>query len=117
MTQADWLRILIIILALVAPVLIIILNHHKRHQLNWGDVLTRIGLGGVFLAVAYSTLESYLQGVGLVPRLYVLTGALIWVDVGLIASILHDRKCFREEREAALKAHPELKKEKGNPLP
>jgi hypothetical protein len=117
MTQADWLRVLIIILALAAPVLILILNHHKRHQLNWGDVLTRIGLGGVFLAVAYSTMESYLQGLGLVPRLYVLTGALIWVDVGLIASIRHDQKCLKAEREAVLKAHPELKKEEGKRFP
>lgn len=90
MDQADILRIAIIILSLMAPMLIIILNHHKRHHLNWGDVLTRVGLGGVFLAVAYSTAESYIQGLGLVPRLYVLTGALVWVNVGLLVSIRHD---------------------------
>lgn len=116
MTQADWLRVIIIILSLTAPVLIVILNHHKRHHLNWGDVLTRVGLGGVFLAVAYSSLESYLQGIGLVPRLYVLTGALVWVDVGLFISIRHDRKSFREEREAARRYKQEMEN-RGNAFP
>lgn len=98
MDQADILRLVIIVLSLSAPVLIVILNHHKRHHLNWGDVLTRVGLGGVFLAVAYSTAESYIQGLGLVPRLYVLTGALIWVNVGLLVSIWHDRMLIRGNR-------------------
>lgn len=101
MDQADILRLLIILLALNAPVLIIILNHNKRHLLGWGDVLTRIGLGTVFLAIAYSTLESYLQGIGLVFRLYVLATALVWVNVGLIVSIRTDHKALEYERERA----------------
>jgi hypothetical protein len=98
MDQADILRLAIIFLSLSAPVLIVVLNHHKRHHLNWGDVLTRVGLGGVFLAVAYSTAESYIQGLGLVPRLYVLTGALVWVNVGLLVSIWHDRQAIRNNK-------------------
>lgn len=101
MEQADYLRLVIFVLSINAPILIVILNHNKRHMLGWGDVLTRIGLGAVFLAVAYSTMESYLQGVGLVFRLYVLTGALVWVNVGLVVSIRTDQKALTYERERA----------------
>lgn len=102
MEQADILRLLIVMLALNAPILIIILNHNKRHILGWGDVLTRVGIGTVFLAIAYSTMESYLQGIGLVFRLYVLTGALVWVNVGLVVSIRADRRALEYERQRAL---------------
>ena len=98
---AEILRVCIILMALVAPVLIVVLNHHKRHRLGWGDVLTRIGIGGVFLAVAYSTAESFIQGLGAAPRLYVLFGALVWVNVGLLVSINTDRQEIRKENEAA----------------
>jgi hypothetical protein len=98
MDQADILRLIILLLSLLAPVLIVILNHHKRHQLSWGDVLTRIGLGGVFLGIAYSTVESALQGIGLVTRLYVLAGALVWVNTGLLVSIAHDRAYRRRHK-------------------
>lgn len=97
MDQADILRLAIIGLSLTAPILIVVLNHNKRHHLSWGDVLTRVGLGVVFLAIAYSTAESYIQGLGLVPRLYVLTGALVWVNVGLLVSIHHDRVLLRND--------------------
>lgn len=92
MDQADVLRLMIIFLALAAPLLIIVRNHSKRHHMNWGDVLIRLGVGVTFLAVAYSTTESYIQGAGIASRLYVLLGALIWVNVGLLVSIMHDRK-------------------------
>ena len=97
MDQADILRLAIIGLSLTAQILIVVLNHNKRHHLSWGDVLTRVGLGVVFLAIAYSTAESYIQGLGLVPRLYVLTGALVWVNVGLLVSIHHDRVLLRND--------------------
>jgi len=98
MDQADWLRLAITVLSLSAPILIIILNHHKRHQLSWGDVLTRIGLGAVFLGLAYSAVEASLQGLGLYTRLYVLTGALVWVNTGLLVSIAHDRAYRRKHK-------------------
>lgn len=95
MDEADYLRVCIIILSLTAPILIIIRNHGHRHTMSWGDVLTRVGIGVVFVAVAYSTAESFIAGLGLAPRLYVLLGALIWVNIGLLSSILHDRKLNR----------------------
>lgn len=100
---ADFLRVCIIVMACVAPVLIVILNHSKRHRLGWGDVLTRIGIGGVFFAVAYSTAESFFQGLGLATRLYVLFGALVWVNVGLLSSIRSDRKEIQRENELCRK--------------
>lgn len=96
MDQAVILRIIIMLLSLLAPVLIVILNHHKRHALSWGDVLTRIGLGAVFLGIAYGAVEASLQGLGLYTRLYVLTGALVWVNTGLVVSIAHDRAYRRK---------------------
>lgn len=101
MTTTDLLRLSIITMAILAPILIVILNHHKRHRLGWGDVLTRIGIGAVFFAVAYSTAESFIQGLGLAPRLYVLSGALVWVNVGLLVSIHSDRQEIRRENELA----------------
>lgn len=101
MTTTDYLRLSIILMALLAPILIVMLNHHKRHRLGWGDVLTRIGLGAVFFAVAYSTAESFIQGLGPAPRLYVLFGALVWVNVGLVVSIREDRRCLKAEYESA----------------
>lgn len=98
MDTADILRLIIVVLSLIAPVLIIILNHHKRHHLSWGDVLTRIGLGTVFVGIAYGTIEASIQGLGLVTRLYVLVGALIWVDTGLLVSIGHDLAYRKKHR-------------------
>lgn len=104
MNTTDILRLLIVLLALTAPVLIVVLNHHKRHKLGWGDVLTRIGLGAVFLSMAYGTAEGYTLGLPPGPRLWVAFGALVWVNVGLLVSIQTDRRCIKEEYEAALKA-------------
>lgn len=101
MDQADILRVIIVILSLTAPVLIIILNHHHRHELSWGDVLTRIGLGAVFLGIAYGAVESSIQGMGLVTRLYVLVGALVWVNTGLLVSIAHDHVHRRKNRSVS----------------
>lgn len=98
MESADVLRLLIILLALTAPVLIVIRNHSKRHHINWGDVLIRMGIGMTFLAVAYSTAEAYIQGLAGATRLYVLVVALIWVNVGLLVSIHHDRKLSKMEK-------------------
>jgi hypothetical protein len=95
MDQADILRILIIFLSLTAPLLIIVRNHSKRHRMNWGDVLIRLGVGVTFVAVAYSTAESFIQGLGFASRLYILLTALIWVNTGLLVSILYDRKMDR----------------------
>jgi hypothetical protein len=100
MVQADILRVLIIFLSLTAPVLIIVRNHHKRHRMNWGDVLIRLGVGVTFVAVAYSTAESFIQGLGPGTRLYVLLGALVWVNVGLLVSIFYDRKMDKLKQPA-----------------
>jgi hypothetical protein len=97
MDQADILRLLIILLALTAPILIIIRNHRKRHHLSWGDVLTRLGVGVTFVAIAYSTAESFIQNASLATRLYVLIAALVWVNVGLASSIIYERKLAKEE--------------------
>jgi hypothetical protein len=99
MDQADILRTIIAALSLTAPVLIVILNHHNRHHLSWGDVLTRVGLGAVFIGIAYGAVEASLDGLGLYTRLYVLTGALVWVNTGLLVSIAHDRSYRRRYKE------------------
>lgn len=99
MDQADVLRLLIIFLALTAPILIIIRNHSKRHHLSWGDVLTRLGVGVSFVAIAYSTAESFIQNASLATRLYVLVAALVWVNVGLAVSIHTDRKLAKEAED------------------
>lgn len=108
MDQADILRILIALLSLLAPMLIIILNHEKRHHLSWGDVLTRIGLGAVFIGIAYGAMEATVQGLGVYTRLYVLLGALVWVNTGLLVSIAHDRAARKrlEQRDAREKGAP-----------
>lgn len=97
--QANILRLIIMILSLTAPVLIVVLNHHNRHHLSWGDVLTRVGLGAVFIGIAYGSVEASLDGLGLYTRLYVLTGALIWVNTGLLVSIQHDRAFRRRAKQ------------------
>lgn len=98
LNTADVLRVCIIVLSVSAPILIIILNHNKRHLLGWGDVLTRIGIGAVFLAIAYSTTESFIQGLPLATRLWVLFVALVWVDFGLTTSILADRQMEKKRQ-------------------
>lgn len=100
MDQADILRIMIILLSLTAPILIIVRNHRKRHSISWGDVLTRLGMGVMFVAVAYSTAESFIQNLGLATRLYVLLAALVWVNVGLLSSIRHDHRLSKQQASA-----------------
>lgn len=88
-------RVVTVVAAVLAAALMLVLNtvrHHRRELTSFGQVMTRVGVTMLFLAVAWATIEAHVFDVPPAPRMFVLLGALIWADVGLVASLREQRK-------------------------
>lgn len=102
------LRIFIVVASITAVAMMVVINHPQRQTLSFGHVMTRAGTGVLLAAIAYGTLESAMLHIAAGPRLFVLSGGLIWLNVGLIATVREQRvKRKAGERRRRLFHHHE----------
>lgn len=107
--MANALRLFIFVSSLTAIAMIIIVNHPNRQGLSFGHVMTRAGTGVLLFAIAYGTAEGAMLHLDAGIRLYVISGGLVWLNVGLIATIREQhikRKAERRHRLLCRKEKP-----------
>lgn len=95
------LRIFIVVASITAVAMMVVINHPQRQTLSFGHVMTRAGTGVLLAAIAYGTAESAMLHVAVGPRLYVISAGLVWLNVGLVATIREQhakRKTDRHRR-------------------
>lgn len=85
------LRVFIVLASITAVAMMVVINHPQRQTLSFGHVMTRAGTGVLLVAIAYGTAESAMLHVAVGPRLFVISAGLIWLNVGLIATIREQR--------------------------
>jgi hypothetical protein len=78
--------------AVAAIVLIIVINHPKRRELSAHYVLTRLGVGALLATIAYGVVEAQIADVPLAPRLFFVAGGLFWLLLGLVITLIDERK-------------------------
>lgn len=83
-------RILILGLYFLGIVLVLAINLPIRRMLNFGELMRRLGIGAVLMAGAYATVELHVVGAPLGLRMWLLLVALIWLNIGLAHSWVHN---------------------------
>ncbi|TKV61878.1 hypothetical protein FDO65_10160 [Nakamurella flava] len=93
-------RVVIVALALTATTLVVLSSRAgwRDTPLTEGFAVTRLGVAGVLLAVAYGTAESHVLAVPPAPRMWVLMVALSWLNYGLITRIRATRGARPKEK-------------------
>jgi hypothetical protein len=98
-------RIVVAALAVSAVALMWWRNHQWRQlhrkvqpgwEYDWEYIITRVGVGWTFLAIAWGVVDAGLKGVPVEPRLYWIGVGLFWTTLGLTVTLRRDRKRRRD---------------------